>query len=199
MSSAQLNSIREDSHENGVNTMGNHSKISFMSITTGFSQASAQQLQSMTASDPLQSFEMFADNIVSSSAAGAGGIQEPSLGQYFCPQQSPVQQILQKQPSKAFLSKKTISALLIEIKRVLEKMKVTYVMEGGSNRIHDGEPDSQGSSRRLSLESDDGTKLEIGIAPAIEGGFSQLELRHVEGDVTKYQRLCTELITEIRL
>lgn len=103
------------------------------------------------------------------------------------------------------LSSRTISFITLQLRRVLNRMKIQYrdlapPYDGGMAGNGGGGDDSAGNSRRVSLESDDGTKLEIGVSPAENAyGLNRVDFRCVEGDYGRYQELCSEVLAGLNL
>jgi hypothetical protein len=102
---------------------------------------------------------------------------------------------------KSILSSLNIGRVVEQLKRVLDGKRINYQEQMTSDS--DMEALGSDSSRRLSLESDDGTKVEIGVSSVLrrqeEPFRSKVDFLCVEGDIQRYDRLCTELISELQM
>lgn len=105
---------------------------------------------------------------------------------------------------KSILSSLNIGRVVEQLKRVLDGKRINYQEQTTSrNDSSDMEAGGSDSSRRLSLESDDGTKVEIDVSSLLrrqeEPYRSKVDFLCVEGDIQRYDRLCTELISELQM
>lgn len=115
---------------------------------------------------------------------------------------------------KSFLSSLNIARVVELLKRALDGKRIIYKEQRGPNDNMDDNGGGGGGmmvdacSRRLSLESDDGTRVEIDVSalqqPRRQENFlqtprSKVDFLCVEGDIQCYDRLCTELISELQM
>lgn len=175
--------------------------------------------------DPLVNFQRFASGLLSNPPSNvavsslptaiASGVFPPSaLDSYYYSSYNSLQQLAaaaggsSPSPSahgggekkETVLSSRTISFITLQLRRVLSRMKIRYKdlatspLDGGAG------DDSAGNSRRVSLESDDGTKVEIGVSPAENVfGMNKVDFRCVEGNYDRYQELCSAVLAGLNL
>lgn len=98
----------------------------------------------------------------------------------------------------ALNSTRTMPDVCAQLKYVLDSLSdVTCENLDDLSLINGVNSAANNASRRVSLKSDDGTEIEIDVSSTEyqTGGVCRVEFRCVDGDINRYEMLCTQVLS----